>query len=540
MLDKSAPSGPEIPHPTAQGDLSKDELQNLFDLAQTPPGQRAGRAPLQTAEELEHTFRHLQITGLLGRGGMGVVYKARNRETGRNVALKLLPTQWLHDAEFCARFSREAEALGKLSHPHIVGIHESGWTEDGQPYMVMEFIDGVNLAELVLAGGLAPAMALKVAEQVCDALGYAHGQGLVHRDIKPANIIIDRSGTAKVADFGLAGIAQEPGSSRLTATGAAFGTADYMSPEQRKGLPLNQQSDIYSFGVLLYEMLCGDLPQGMFAPPSRRSGCDERVDAIVARALQPDAKDRYASMAEVKAALQALGTRNRPPYWLHVWTLGIFTAALGTAALLTATLFQKSPPRLRHKAPAPVAPVAAAPGAAWQDVLKEVRSYGALDAKLQVVDTGAALLPKGNYRWRLPVPPMRNGTLRLKWKLRNQVRWSIGLRASGEESGAFATAYTATFELDKVLIHVRDYSKQESRMLGEWPYPPGFDTTAPHMCEFRAVEDELSLSIDGAEMGKLRDSFITEPGYPIVYLRSGVAVTAVQTQSLDPVPAPTK
>ncbi len=200
---------------------------------------------------------------------MGVVYKARQSGLDRLVALKILPAEFDHDVKFALRFTREARTLAKLSHPNIVSVYEFGNVEDTY-YFLMEFVDGSTLRDVVSAGQLSPEHALAIVPHLCDALQYAHDKGIVHRDIKPENILIAVDGVVKIADFGLSRILGNEGQQEmLTGTHQIMGTPRYMAPEQFEGSRgVDHRADIYSLGVVFYEMLTGELPIGRFPAPS--------------------------------------------------------------------------------------------------------------------------------------------------------------------------------------------------------------------------------------------------------------------------------
>ncbi len=235
-----------------------------------------------------------RIEKLLGRGGMGAVYKAQHLSLQRSAALKLLPPNFSEDPEFVERFRREALALASLSHPNIVAVHDMG-TQGKISWLAMEYVDGPNLRDVLRSGKMPPEEALKIVPALCAALEYAHGQGVIHRDIKPENILLDRAGTPKIADFGLAKIVKgDSAPPPLTHTNVIMGTVEYMAPEQRdrtKGV--DHRADIYSMGVVLYEMLTGDLPVGRFAPVSKKYTLDVRLDDVVLKALDADPALRY-------------------------------------------------------------------------------------------------------------------------------------------------------------------------------------------------------------------------------------------------------
>ena len=250
---------------------------------------RSGNEPAKTfvappIDELAGLFPQLQIIELLGQGGMGAVYKARQLRLDRFVALKILARERQDDPQFAERFEREARALAALTHPHIVTVYDFG--EAGEHYyLLMEFVDGANLRQLYRAGQCPPARALAIIPQICDALQYAHERGIVHRDIKPENILLDKNGVVKIADFGLAKILDpDPKDLSLTGVGQVVGTPHYMAPEQlEKPLTVDCRADIYSVGVVFYEMLTGELPLGKFPPPSQKANLDARLTTSCCR-----------------------------------------------------------------------------------------------------------------------------------------------------------------------------------------------------------------------------------------------------------------
>lgn len=255
-----------------------------------------------TQDELALLFPELEIIRLIGRGGMGVVYQARQRSLDRMVALKVLPGSRAGDPQYSERFRREASVLANLKNPKIVALYDYGERGDFL-YFLMEYVDGIDLAQRLKEGSLTTDEARRIVPQICEALEYSHAQGIIHRDIKPANILIDRSGDTKIADFGLAKFARPDGyESGLTLTNMALGTPRYMAPEQMENLStLDHRVDIYALGVVLYEMLTGEPPAGSFALPSeRRPGVDARMDEVILRAMDPAPGHRQSSASEVK------------------------------------------------------------------------------------------------------------------------------------------------------------------------------------------------------------------------------------------------
>jgi serine/threonine protein kinase len=277
----------------------------LLKEATTESATEVGNKPFEPpgVPELTRLFPQLEILTLLGKGGMGAVYKARQPDLDRFVALKILPSET--GAGSAERFTREARALARLSHPNIVAVYDFGRV-DGLNYFIMEYVDGVNIRQLEKGARISPRQALQIIPQICDALQYAHDEGVVHRDIKPENVLVDRKGRVKVADFGLAKILNRQ-DLRLTGEGQVMGTLHYMAPEQvEHPLEVDHRADIFSLGVVLYEMLTGELPLGKFPPPSRMVRVDVRLDEVVLRSLEKKPEQRYQHASEVKSDVQTI------------------------------------------------------------------------------------------------------------------------------------------------------------------------------------------------------------------------------------------
>ena len=279
-------------------------------------GEQPAAQPPLPPEQIAPHFPQLEILECLGRGGMGVVYKARQKTLNRFVALKLLAPERVNDPKFAERFTREAHALAALNHPNIVTVYDFGQA-GGFYYLLMEFVDGVNLRQLLRARKFTPEEALTIVPPLCDALQFAHERGIVHRDIKPENILLDKSGRVKVADFGIAkmlgpangendsGIFPPVGAAQ--ATQSALGTPGYSAPEQKSN-PQNVDSraDIYSLGVVFYEMLTGEMPAGNIEPPSRKVHIDVRLDEVVLRALEKKPELRYQQASVFKTQVETI------------------------------------------------------------------------------------------------------------------------------------------------------------------------------------------------------------------------------------------
>ncbi len=277
--------------------------QTAFD-DEAPGAVRHAQPP--SPEQIAKHFPQLEILECLGRGGMGVVYKARQKSLNRLVALKILAPGREQDAAFASRFSSEAQLLAKLSHPNIVTIHDFGQA-DGLFYLMMEFVDGVTLRQLMASGRVSAREALAIVPQICDALQFAHDHDIVHRDIKPENILMDRLGRVKVADFGLARLVGEEAARGTGEAGKIVGTPNYMAPEQveRPG-EVDHRADIYALGVVLYQMLTGELPEKKLQAPSKKVLVDVRLDEVVLRALEKDPGRRYGQASELRTQLETI------------------------------------------------------------------------------------------------------------------------------------------------------------------------------------------------------------------------------------------
>lgn len=266
-------------------------------------------------ERLAAIFPQFEILALIGKGGMGAVYKVRQKDLDRIVALKILPPSIGQSPEFSSRFTREAKSLAKLNHPGIVTIHEFG-QQQGLYFILMEYVDGMNLGQVMKASLVTPAEALAIVPQICDALQYAHDQGIVHRDIKPENLLLDRKGRVKIADFGIAKVVavgcEEAGttansalSSDHTLAGKVIGTPRYMAPEQIASPgDVDHRADIYALGIVFYQMLTGELPSEEMKTPSKRVEIDIRLDEMILRALEKEPELRFQSARDMKTMVE--------------------------------------------------------------------------------------------------------------------------------------------------------------------------------------------------------------------------------------------
>ena len=267
------------------------------------------------AEELEPLFPGYHDFQFIDRGGMGAVYSAVQHSLERRVAVKILPPEMGQDAAFVDRFHQEARLLARLQHPHIVAVYDFGRNASGHLFIVMEYVEGTSLLEVMKVERLTLTKTLEVMIQVCEALQFAHDHRVIHRDIKPTNILIDVRGCVRVADFGLAKLsAASQHSTTQSRTGMVMGTPGYAAPEQRRGeLDLDHRADIFSVGVTLYELLTGHLPVGVFDPPSKKSDTPTSLDKIVVRSLRERPAERYQRASEMRTALAAVKERMAQP-----------------------------------------------------------------------------------------------------------------------------------------------------------------------------------------------------------------------------------
>lgn len=302
--------GGAVPNPVVgQDTLHSMAAEHLLARGLSPTNPDGGVwIPPEPSELDGNIGERYRITNLIGHGGMGAVYKARDTRLERSVAIKILPREFADNPAILSRFEREAKSLAALDHPNIVKIHDYGFTAEGSPFFVMEFVRGKDIQSLRTDGELDLRTALTMVSQVCDAIDYAHRRNIIHRDIKPANVIIDEQGRTKVADFGLAKLLETDSRPHhqpdLTITGQVMGTPAYMAPEQESGAQVDHRTDIYALGVMLYNLLTGSPPRGAWSLPSEIAPMDARLDQIVLRALQDKPEARYQSASEFRADIE--------------------------------------------------------------------------------------------------------------------------------------------------------------------------------------------------------------------------------------------
>ncbi|MBN1679484.1 MAG: serine/threonine protein kinase, partial [Anaerolineae bacterium] len=264
-----------------------------------------------------------ELLNIIGKGGMATVYRAYQPSMDRDVAIKVMSPDLAEDPEFIARFEREGQIIAKLQHPHILPVYDFG-RSDGLAYLVMRLVMGGNLAEELQSGAQPMERVLTLTHQIAAALEYAHLRGIVHRDLKPTNVLLDDMGNAYLTDFGIAKLLAGGPTTGLTATGAVMGTPTYMAPEQWRAEPVDGRTDIYALGVILYQMLLGQVPfaaetpHGLMyqhldkeppPPHTLKPDLPLSIEPVIAKALAKKPEERYASAAdlvkELERALQA-------------------------------------------------------------------------------------------------------------------------------------------------------------------------------------------------------------------------------------------
>lgn len=294
------------------------------------------KVPSSKARELiGKTVARYEIVSLVGQGGMGVVYKAKHTLLKKTVAVKMLHAHLADNIESMSRFKQEAEAASRLEHPNVAAVHDFGVTEDGKPYIIMDFVSGQLLQDAFSQGQMSLARIIRIFTQVCDALDHAHKKGVVHRDLKPSNIILMQSEEdadfVKIVDFGIAKLLSDEAGKTMTQTGEALGSPQYMSPEQCLGQKLDARSDIYAVGCLLYEAISGktavfgdsifeimykqlhEMPVGLKVLRQDLGNIDQ-LEAIVFKAMAKNAKERYHSMGQLKEAINLAAGGERSPW----------------------------------------------------------------------------------------------------------------------------------------------------------------------------------------------------------------------------------
>ncbi len=470
---------------------------------------------------------------------IGAVYKGRQKSLDRMVAVKIIPPgQEDNAARFVERFKNEARTMARLNHPGIVTVHEFGETAQGQLFFIMEYVDGTDVAKMIQSGGKLPQdRALEIITHVCDALAYAHGNGVVHRDIKPANILINRQGQIKVADFGLAKLDDPAQSSGLTQTGCVVGTPDYVSPEALiMGADIDARADLYAVGVMLYQMLAGEIPRGLFQMPSVRSKgeTDLRFDSIISKAMQTDREARYQSALDLRRDLDAI--RSTPPIKPEVASLkskspnskpkaGLY---LGMAAAIVvmgaaALMFSGGSPTTRNT-------TAAIESGKWIDGLTEwwAKPESQRLGRIAREAGGWRVLKRGSII--VGSAEFKDVALRATVRGRGTTAWECQLRGSSTGDSYLARMEATEFVMKRIA------ASQPVAVLQQVALPVGFSLDAGATMEFRAQGDVLTFFLNGRQLAQAKDSTLTT-GVASFYGAEGALIEKLEYQNLSVPPS---
>ena len=481
-----------------------------------------------------------EILGILGYGGMGAVYKARQKTLGRMVAIKLLPPEVSSDDGYRRRFLREARLMAHLTHPRIVGIHEAGTTPDDHLYIVMEYVEGESLYDLIHQRRITPRQTGRILADVCEGLAYAHAKGVVHRDIKPGNVLVDAEGRGKLADFGIA--RWNDTQLHEATTGTLFGTRDYLAPELLSRHEGDHRADIYALGVMLYEMLCFELPRGHFTPPSQRAGTDRAVDRVVATAMQQEPELRYATVAEMSQALARI--RWPKPGAAAVGRAALFAGALAVAAVAGGAFWEHSHRENERAArQQPIVPLESfVPGNpdppklpstvvdadGWHDWLAE---QGEIPKGLEKNGDGYVALTQGvGEAWFDISPPLKGQALKVTFEhialsLRPVMRLMV--RTSPDRDAFYGVVY-----MSRVWQLLRREPGQHEVPFQTVYKPTILPDGAIETLELRAVGEKITLLSGGVVVGHGSQSALTG-GSVSLACGSGIRLLKVEWRSLE-------
>ncbi len=524
---------------------------------------------LPLPEELTLLLPHgnYSVDGFLGQGGMGAVYKGTQVRLQRKVAIKIMRRDQGKDHGFEERFRREALALAQLNHPNIVNVIDYGEAGPDYLYIVMEFVDGTDLVGVIRSGQMTQETALKLLPQICDALQFAHDNGIVHRDIKPANILLTRDGRIKMADFGLAK-RFDVNSTFQTQAGAGMGTPDYAAPEQfDPNGNVDHRADIYALGVMIYQMVTGQLPRGAWKPPSEKADVDAHWDKIVSHALQTDPSDRYASVSEIKTDISSIllpisgqgGVVGNEVSRKSGFSgkLGGSTTALTQAGGRSVTVVQAPVPP-RSKKPllfglAGALMIAAGGYFAWDKFAAEVRPISvtnpvasaapALPAPIRLWDAADKLRKQPGVSWEDDALRLDNVEVARVFPLVQRVAVKTSIRVTPDTEAVKLCLKQRSRDEGTYFLYV-DFAnanlalliagQDKQRHLKSWNMPRQYRPGEWLPVELRVVDGEISVSLEGKLLGTVRDSALSDftaltlSGKPYAHFRD------IEVAPLDP------
>ncbi|MBX7209375.1 MAG: protein kinase [Verrucomicrobiaceae bacterium] len=562
-MDDSAPTQP-VPAPMPQRHqadvfVNESDMQHLFNAASTATSPSRDWQP-PTVEALQKMLPQYDISAFVARGGMGVVYKGEQRALKRAVAIKVLPPDIDDgDMHFAERFKQEAQSMARLSHPNIVSVFEAGETPDGLLYFVMEFIEGTDVQQMIAGEGkLEPQHALSIIAHVCDALAFAHEEGVIHRDIKPSNIMVDKKGRVKVADFGLAK-AVNVESTMLTSANVAMGTPDFIAPESLiTGARVDHRADLYALGVMLYVMLTGQIPRGRFQMPTGMiPKLDPRYDAIVDKAMQTDRELRYASAGAMRTDIDRILTQPVPA---QMQTIAQTAAGgVGTPGSSTLASIQRRRRLLAAGAITMLVVIAGAGELLYKhshashgpDATTALKSSRPDAIKLWDVPEKVTLKPGvewkdgalvlGGPTWgtmRFGEPKSRDAIIRASIRMNlNADRPQIGLRLTrpgGTERLEDQPRYMLGIRAGERQVALRMVTQGDVQTdLQTWPLPRAYGVDEWARLELKAVGDELTATLDGQVLGVVHNSTQTGAGEVFVFARANGWFRDIEYVPLD-------
>ncbi len=509
-----------------------------------------------SVEQLQQMLPQYDVTNFIARGGMGAVYKGQQKALKRPVAIKVLPPDIEDgDLQFSERFKHEAQAMAQVSHPNIVAVFDAGETADGLLYFVMEYIEGTDVAQLISSEGvLEPQRAIDITVAVCEALAFAHEEGIVHRDIKPSNIMIDRRGRVKVADFGLAKSVNLE-ATLLTGTNVAMGTPDFIAPEAMiPGMKIDQRADIYAVGVMLYQMLTGKIPRGRFELPSGViPKMDQRFDPIVDKAMQTDREKRYSTAIEIKTDVEKIRNTSVPQLSPRSGTgsvlapkatglgksrslskplfIGVVAVAVVAVAVVVAgTLFALKKPAVIDAASS-LSPTSGAKieEEKWERMWNEPRENKG-ESKFDVEDGWLAFKTDGPPGGTLLFPKTwRDGAIRCEWRwAEGSANSHISVRQSGVSRST--SRYTLLRTKNSIRLY-RSLSSEHNKVLDDYPIN-GPKIGDIFTLELRAVGTTLTAKLDGREIIRVEDTELAAGG-PALYLYGDAGMRNIEVLNLD-------